>query len=97
MGTAIRSFVKRQDSVDIPLSYAYFCPTCGEVWARAVCENRPFFVWTVGCRKHQQYNFLIAGSLMLPLEPDFNAILPLDVLKWELERHIDFYLAKEAA
>lgn len=82
-----------------PYSYAYFCPTCGEVWARCPtkilggsAENK----WQIQgghCQLHPGPSpFTVAGSLLLSWEPEFSQLLlscP-DVVKWEFDRHMEF-------
>ena len=80
-------------------SYAYFCPDCGEVWARCPVTDSNGFVnkWQVQggyCRKHPERSnpFSVAGSLMLAWEPEYCELLlscP-DVVKWEMARHLEF-------
>jgi hypothetical protein len=57
-----------------PLSYAYFCPECGEVWARAVIPSRRFMVWTIPCSLHR------GGVFSLLWDEPYNAALPRAVL-----------------
>jgi hypothetical protein len=78
-----------------PYSYAWFCPACGEVWARAPVSGAEKWIVQGGyCRKHPGPSpFTVAGSLMLSWEPEHNAMiqqLP-DALEWEFERHLEFF------
>lgn len=77
-----------------PRSYAYFCPHCGEVWARA--EVAGCTQWEIGggyCKEHAGPSpYTVPGSLLLAWELGYNASLlscP-DVVRWEFERHMEF-------
>lgn len=76
-------------------SMAYFCPHCGEVWARAVVEGcLQWDVSAVYCRDHPGPSpFVVAGSLLLSWDAEYtNCLLNCpDVVKWEFERHMEFY------
>ena len=37
-----------------PHSEAYFCATCGSIWARVVIPDSPFTCHTVPCHLHQR-------------------------------------------
>ena len=67
-----------------PLSYAYFCPVCAEIWARCVLDGAEFQVWTRGCSKHSLYNGSHPGSLWLSWDPHFSFSLPREALLREL-------------
>ena len=41
------------EAVGKPDSIAYFCPTCGEVWARVVVEGCSWHVDPAPCEKHR--------------------------------------------
>jgi len=75
-----------------PLSLAWFCPVCAEVWARAVIPGRNFFCYHVACSKHQYDGGGIPGSLWvgLSMEPDMLQAIEGDVLKRELELHLTY-------
>ena len=82
-----------------PNSYAYFCPTCGEVWARCPTtdnngESRPWQIQGGHCRLHPgPSQFTVAGSLLLAWETEYSALLlscP-DIVRWEFERHMEYY------
>lgn len=79
-------------------SYAYFCPNCGDIWARCPVTASNGFVnkWTIEggyCREHPGPSpFTVAGSLLLSWEPDYSNLLlscP-DVVRWEFDRHMEF-------
>lgn len=73
-----------------PVSYAWFCPVCMEVWARSVVyqegkqEPEPAVAWTRGCTEHFLYGNEAPGSLYLPWDATFNSDLPFPALKREL-------------
>lgn len=69
-----------------PSGYAYFCSTCGRVWARVVVTARPFSVWSLTCEKcPRSHSLEVAGSLFLSWERPFNDSLPREVLLREFE------------
>jgi predicted RNA-binding Zn-ribbon protein involved in translation (DUF1610 family) len=44
-------------------SLAYFCPTCGEIWGRAVVENcEEWDLYTNSCEKHENRNIYTHGQ-----------------------------------
>jgi hypothetical protein len=73
-----------------PISYAFFCPCCAEIWARCPVEGQErWMVQTIPCRKHSTSKYVVPGSLTLPWDGEFTTALPKDALSWELERHLD--------
>ena len=77
-----------------PRSLAYFCPHCGEIWARAEIEGCT--QWEIGggyCKEHPGPSpFTVPGSLLLAWEPEYCELLlscP-DVVRWEMTRHLEF-------
>lgn len=98
MGSVVRPAMIVHAERQPPYSVAYFCPHCGEVWARAVTTNGNGQVqkWEIGgghCRLHPGPSpYTVPGSLLLAWEPEYNALLlscP-DVVKWEFDRHMEF-------
>jgi hypothetical protein len=73
-----------------PISYAFFCPVCAEVWARAVIFDTQFFCFHKPCRKHHVDAGGIPGSLWMPMEPEFTSSLDGEVLKREFLLHLDY-------
>lgn len=74
---------------------AYFCHTCGEVWARIVLvdsrgEQKSFEPRSVACRTHyDQWNIpgsLLAGELFGLIE-----VLPPEALRREVAIHFNYY------
>lgn len=69
-------------------SVAYFCPQCGEVWARLVSDSNP--KWQVitnecdRCGPPHPADFWRAGSLTSLSDPDLNYALPEDLLRREV-------------
>lgn len=84
--------------VGAPQAYAFFCPLCGEVWARCPVVDfqgvvQPFQATTKECRKHPDFLNLwttrIPGSIFLSFDKEFTAALPEEALKRELLLHLD--------
>ena len=73
-------------------SIAWFCPECGEIWARAVVEGSPFRVLTRRCGKHPaRWLTDLPGSLLISWLDDFNPTLPLALWQREVLLHLDCY------
>ena len=73
-------------------SLAYFCETCGEVWARVVEGGRPFRVISMSCSRHPRpYPSAVGGSLWLIWDRAFNDSLPPAVMRRELDLHLKHY------
>jgi len=68
-------------------SVAYFCPHCGEVWARLVSDRSKadWIAYHVGCDRCEQPNlFAPAGSLLLSFDTLLESSLPLALLRREV-------------
>jgi hypothetical protein len=63
-------------------SYAYFCPTCGDIWAR-IATDRPWFAVTRGCQAHPYPHTDQPGGLWLPPWPTEILDYPVEVLREE--------------
>ncbi len=73
-------------------SSAYFCPVCGEIWARIVMETRegkqqPFSPKIVSCPQHPD-PWNVPGSLLTGFMVDKFDALPPDAIKREFEIHM---------
>ena len=95
LGTAERQMLFVHAQPQRPVSYAFFCPVCAEVWARCPVERADgttenFMVWTQACRKHTFHRLAVPGSLTLSWEPDFTAAFPDELVRWEFDRHLDY-------
>ena len=80
-------------------SYAYFCPVCGEVWARVVCdrdvpEPLRWHVREHPCEQHSTIwhvsGTLLPGSDLINLD-----VLPPEVLRYEFQQHLSHYERKK--
>ena len=66
-------------------SYAFLCPFCGRVWARASLPNQVFLAWHKSCGDCPPYlPDDIPGSLWIPGEAEFLASWPEAVWRREL-------------
>lgn len=83
-----------------PLSLLFFCSRCGDVYAKCPCLRADSSTtrWRSQsgiCRKcglkHQAYLSEWPGSVYVPSLPEYTAALPVAVLQWELERHLDSF------
>lgn len=83
-----------------PRSYLFFCRLCGEVYAQCPClapdgSQTPWQAQAGVCRKcgrkHQSFLSEWPGSVYVSGNPSYLAALPVAVLQWELERHLDSF------
>jgi len=88
-GAAERGLVFIHAEACQPWSIAFFCPQCGDVWAKAEIEGSRYHVYTHPCDKHPSRTPVwindVPGSILLPLDKDYNDALPLAVLKREFD------------
>ncbi len=47
------SLLAQREFLRPPLSFAFFCSTCGEVWGRVWTEGSPWKVHETPCERHQ--------------------------------------------
>ena len=74
-----------------PYSYAFCCPKCGEVWARAGVEgNSQWSFLQRACSKHSE-GLQVPGSVWLSWDRDFTNAFPLELLLRELHLHINYF------
>lgn len=94
LGTTMRAAMQGVRG-PVPPSFSFFCYGCGEVWAKcAVSEGlvvSPFMAVTVSCRtcNDTSRSSGAPGTLYLPLQPEFNASFPDDVVRWEFDRNLE--------
>ena len=75
-----------------PLSFAFFCPLHGDIWARAVVADRPWQMFRKLCPKHEATSYYdVPGSIWLALEPEYLAAMPRSVLLREFTLHLNHY------
>lgn len=94
LGIAQRELVFSHADIHAARSYAFVCPVCGDLWAKCPvldgAKEQQYMVWTKACRKHPRHGLEIPGSLQLSWEQEFTEAFPEAVVKWELDRHLDF-------
>lgn len=91
LGSSHRYPLNKHSTLQKPISFACFCPVCGDVWARVVIPDTKFFCYHIACSKHHYDGSPTAGSLWITMEQDFIDTMPFEVLKRELLLHIDNY------
>lgn len=98
LGEGRRTFDKRGMVPSAPVSYAFFCPVCAEVWARCPVslpdseKYQPFQVLTANCRKCRTNNvFKVPGELTCSWDHEFVEAFPQEVLQRELMLLLDLY------
>ena len=80
-------------------AYAWFCPECGDIWARAPIAGQTFTVVYERCVKHPFSDMTSAtgfptttpGSLLKAYIPGLLEDLPELALKREFLLHLDYY------
>lgn len=78
-----------------PEGCAYFCPDCGEVWARVSIPGRPFAVFARLCERHcRGWLSNVGGSLWLDWHRDFNESIPMTLLMREFCLHLALWDAR---
>jgi len=81
------------------VSYAWFCPYCADIWARAIVTTAPVFQSNAHpCEKHllpDGWLFQLPGSIFLSWDKDFTAALPREL--WEREFNLHYKLITEGA
>ena len=92
LGSMQRSFIQVHGTKALPMSFAYICPCCGEVWARAFIANRPWQVLSRSCLEcNKGWNGGEPGSLSLLWDGDYNQSFTPDMIAYELEIMLNFY------
>jgi hypothetical protein len=71
-------------------SQMYFCPTCGEVWARIAVEGQSWVAHHIGCAQHPSPVYDVGGSF-IPLWRSRLDDLPQEVLEYELAIRLATY------
>lgn len=92
LGSANRTFSLLQGGK--PNSYGFFCHSCGKVFAVAPLEGRPWEYWSRTCEQCSSAGSTtlgIPGSVWLAWDPDFIAAFPDAVLRWEFDRHSEWF------
>lgn len=72
-----------------PEGAVFFCPHCGDVWARVLEEGRYHQGYAVGCSKHSHWD--VPGSLWLSWDSNWNAALPPDAIRREFLLTLDHW------
>jgi hypothetical protein len=97
LGTGPRKPERVHEQMQIPTSYAFFCPVCGDLWARCPVVNldgtvQPWMPWRIKCRKHPPvYSIEVPGSLFLTWDKGFNDAMPEVLERWEFDRLLDCF------
>lgn len=91
LGSVERTLTRVHAEMQEPYSHAWFCPSCGDVWARAHINNHKFTIEGGYCRKHADPSpFNVPGTMMIVWNEEFNSLLlscP-DAVKREFELHL---------
>lgn len=97
LGQSPRDSAWYHEQAGPPLSLAYFCPQCGEVWGRAVVTRAdgvqiPFHVVTRECATHSPASHIFPGGTFgLSWDKDFTASLPDRVIAHDFARHLAIF------
>lgn len=71
--------------LQVPASYVFLCPRCGDAWAKAAVEYKDSWKWVPVmryCRKHGD------GRISMFWDADYMAALPFPVLLYEFIREL---------
>lgn len=96
LGTVELYDVQVHEELHPPGSEAYFCPTCGDVWARFPVIDKmtnktiKYLARAVHCEKDGG-----TGELYAPWNPDFTSSLPNDAVRYEFNQLIKHYKEEE--
>jgi hypothetical protein len=92
MGTGQSTLVLCHGQIQEPYSFAWFCPVCARVWAKATVAGQRFMVFTVPCDLELVDNWLVVpGSIWLGLWPEYLKSLSHEVLVREFSLHLAHY------
>ena len=98
LGEAPRGKVFWHEQLAEPPSDLFYCPICGEVWAKfpilrddgSCCKWQSYSRMCRKCGpKHQRFLSDWPGSVTRTWDREYMQALPVPVLVWELERHIE--------
>ncbi len=79
----------RDERARKPWATAYFCPICGEVWARIAIDGQQYHVYSLPCIKHiPKWEFTVYGSVWMDNERQLTDSFPPAVLARELDIHL---------
>lgn len=92
MGNGQRDMLDHEPKRSPPLSTAFFCPKCGEVWARTVIPGQAYMVYALLCERHTlDWPWQVPGSIWLACEAQHNASLSREMLEREFAIHLAHY------
>ena len=99
VGEALREPKLIHATLQPPMSYLFFCGYCGEVFARCpvIGVGGNISPWQSircccrACSSKARFQSEWPGCITLSWDHDFTNALPMPVLAWELERHLDHY------
>ena len=89
LGQAPRGLKRIHETFEPPRGYAFLCPTCGDVWAKAPVEQQTFLALHSPCSKHPGWYGTLPGSLWSEYDEEFNASFPPAVLRREFDLHLN--------
>lgn len=98
LGSSKRALASLHEHLVKPNSYAYFCPHCGDIWARAVVVDEdssvqaPFQSVTRPCERHfPETTREIPGAFFLSWDKLYNQAFPVGVIAYELNQALKHY------
>jgi len=72
-----------------PDGLLFYCPNCGEAWARIAVEGSKTYAYAQPCRKCPGHYGAIPGSVWIDWDADYRAAMPPRVLARELRLHLE--------
>ena len=75
-----------------PMNVAFFCPLCGDIWARRVVEggDPQWVLWNRLCKRHpSSISRGCSGSVWQNYDTEYLTNMPLDLLRREFLLHME--------
>jgi hypothetical protein len=87
------SYERSHAELHRPFSIAWFCPFCGDIWARRIIagegKDSTWTLYHIPCSKHpHSLSRGLSGSVWLSYETDFLNHMPLPVIRREALLHL---------
>jgi hypothetical protein len=100
LGEAWRKKELHGGELQAPLSLQFYCPQCGDVWAKAPITfpdgtTTAWLAYRAGCRKHPQHYSQPGGTLFLSWLAEFSEALTEGALRRELDLWWNFIQGTE--
>jgi hypothetical protein len=92
LGTTKRSTEIIHGAVMAPRSLAFFCPECGEIWARHYVEGQFWQTMALACDKHPpRHPAWVTGSMWIDWDKAYQLSMPMACLLREFWWHLNWW------